>query len=204
MSRSPRVILAPIAGLLLLLAAASLLMHGWSEDGVRLFVRTSVRVSLVLLWLVFSASALLAFFPGPATKALVRHRRGIGLAFALSQAAHLSALVVLGLAFPDPFVQGLNAVTLVGGGIAYAFTALMAITSSDRAVRALGTRRWKRLHRMGVYYIWLIFLQSYVGRAAESTPAAIAVAFLLGGLALRAAHWQRRRQRGCARSAESA
>ena len=193
MSASPPAILSAVAAGLVALAAASLLLHGWSEDGVRAFVRASARVSLILLLLVFPASSLLRLRPAAVTRWLVRNRRGLGLSFALSQASHLVALVLLGLFFPDPFLAGLSAVTLVGGGLAYALTAAMAATSSDRAIRALGARRWRALHSVGLYTLWLLFLNAYVGRASESAAAAVVVAALVAAFLLRARFWLRRR-----------
>lgn len=60
--------------------------------------------------------------------------------------------------------------TLAGGALAYAFIYLMALTSNDAAQRAMG-RWWKRLHIVGLHYIWLIFLISYGGRAIHEDPA---------------------------------
>jgi len=48
-----------------------------------------------------------------------------------------------------------------GGAIAYLFTALMAMTSSDRAIRWLGGKNWRRLHGTGMYVIWLTFAITY-------------------------------------------
>ena len=113
---------------------------------------------------------------------------------------HLLALIVLGLAFPTPFVDDLNAVTLVGGGLAYAFVLAMAATSNDASVRRLGARRWRALHAVGGWYVWLIFTQSYAPRAAADPAYAPFAALLVGVAGLRLARWQRVR-RGAAQGA---
>ena len=103
----------------------------------------------------------------------------------------------------------INLVTILGGGGAYLMIALMAATSSDRAVAWLGRRRWRLLHLVGVYWIWIIFANSYTARAvmaiargSESlayVPVAVFVWALLGvriAAALRA-----RRRAGAAATA---
>ena len=60
----------------------------------------------------------------------------------------------------------------------------MAATSSDAAVRMLGTRRWRNLHRFGLYYLWIVFTVTYL---RTSLPmAAVLVAALV--LRLRGGH----------------
>ena len=47
----------------------------------------------------------------------------------------------------------------------------------------IGPRAWKILHTVGSYYIWLIFANSYIGRALampEYIPAAAIVVLALG------------------------
>ena len=79
-------------------------------------------------------------------------------------------------------------VSLIGGGLGYALILAMALTSTDAAQRAMG-RWWKRLHRVGIWYVFLIFAQSYAGRLAkfgEHVPeGAYGLIVLLTALALR-------------------
>ena len=92
-------------------------------------------------------------------RTLVRSRRHLGLAFALAHFIHLGALV-------SYFVWTDNSpapIAIAGGGLGYVFVALLAVTSTDRAVARL-RGNWKRLHTVGVYYVWFIFAQSYAGR----------------------------------------
>ena len=78
-----------------------------------------------------------------------------------------------------------SAVTLAGGGVAYAAMYAMAATSNDASVRRLG-RNWKRLHTFGAYWIWGIFTFSYATRVARgSLFFAPELALALAALALR-------------------
>jgi methionine sulfoxide reductase heme-binding subunit len=131
------------------------------------------------------------------TRALVRNRRHWGLGFALAHSIHLIALAVNIIA-----VQRQALEILSGGAAAYAILYLMALTSTNAAQRRLG-RWWKRLHRVGIHYIWLVFLVAYGGRALGADPAArpegvIATMLLLAALGLRLAVWLRARQRAAA------
>jgi DMSO/TMAO reductase YedYZ heme-binding membrane subunit len=161
---------------------------GTGEGSVRLSVRLTARIAAVLFALTFSASALLRFFPSATTRWIGAQRRYLGLAFAAVHFAHLATLGLLAAGHPDPFVADTSATTLIGGGLAYLFVALMAITSNDRAMRALG-KAWPRLHKIGGWYVWLIFFQSYLGRVTggDATYAPLLLMMLLV-LALRVTH----------------
>ena len=185
-----------VLGVALLLVAA-FWIAGWSEEAIRLVIRWTARGAILLFAAAFSAGALRSLWPGEATRWLLTNRRGLGLSFALVHTVHLLALVALGLEFPDPFVGGLNAVTLVGGGLAYVFMGVMAVTSNDASVRRLGPLWWRRIHLVGGWYIWIIFAQSYVPRALLGTPQDVALAALtLAVPALRFARWRAQRQTG--------
>jgi len=177
---------------LLALAGLQLAVWGGGEAGIRVVVRSSARSSLLLFSLAFGARALRGLWRTDATKWLLANRRYLGVSYAASHALHAGALAAL---YPvsTEFAGSLDAVTLVGGGIAYAFTLAMAATSSDAAVRALGRARWRRLHLVGSWYIWLIFAQSYLPRAAEEAGYLPAAAVVLAGPALRTAAQVRRR-----------
>ena len=76
----------------------------------------------------------------------------------------------------------------IPGVIAYAFLALMTVTSNDASVRRLGPRRWRRLHRVGSYYIWLIFLATTLPPSAGTAWMLLACLLVL---ALRIGAYQR-------------
>lgn len=183
---------AAVAALAML--GGALFAAGWSEAGVRIAVRASAKVGVVLFALAFSASSLRALWRGEASAWLLRNRRYVGLSFAVFHILHLGALVALAVAFPDPFLAELDAPTLVGGGLAYAFLLALVLTSNDAAVRRLGRRRWSALHTAGCWYLWIVFAQSYAPRALAGGAVYVALAALLLAVpALRAARLLRAR-----------
>ncbi|MCJ9428528.1 hypothetical protein [Kordiimonas marina] len=114
----------------------------------------TAAAGFILFWFVFTASSLARVAPTPTTRFLVRNRRYIGLSFAMVMGAHLvfvlSNLMMTNDTKPLAF--------LIGGGVAYSFLGLMVLTSNNAAVRALGAKRWKRLHKTGSYVLWAVFL----------------------------------------------
>ena len=95
----------------------------------------------------------------------MRQRRALGLAFATAHTIHLGALVTFHLLAGEvPKLLSL----IVGGG-AYAAMFAMVVTSNDASVRRLG-RNWVRLHKVGIYWLWLVFTFSYAGRAFGGRP----------------------------------
>ena len=130
-----------------------------------LAARWTARAAAPLFLVAYLASTLWRLWPGAITAALLKRRRQWGLGFALAHTIHLAALLVNIIAFrPRPIT------TLVGGGLAYVLIYLMALTSNDASQRLLG-RGWIWLHRIGIHYIWLIFLISYASRAVNADPA---------------------------------
>jgi len=181
--------------ILIPLFLAEIAVLGFNEEGVRQVVRTSAQTSVVLFTAAFAASSLFRLWRNPTTRWLLANRRYIGVSFGVSHYAHLAALIALGRV-SQSFVDGLNAVTLIGGGGAYVFLTLMVLTSFDRTAAALGPVWWGRLHKVGGYYIWGIFFQSYLPRMLMTSLAyAPAVALLVGAMAIRLyTGWQDRQR----------
>jgi DMSO/TMAO reductase YedYZ heme-binding membrane subunit len=183
---------------LLLLAMTALILAstGTGEAGLRMLVRATARTSLALFGVAFAASALRRLWRTPATAWLLRERRYLGLSFAFSHLLHALAIYALSLVLGDAFET--NLVTIVFGGGAYVMIALMAATSSDRAVAKLGRRRWRLLHLVGGYWVWIIFANSYTARAvmaiargSESLAYVPVALFVWAIVGLRFAAWRR-------------
>ena len=146
-------------------------------------VRLTARTSVALFLAAFTASALFRLWPNAWTRWQRGNRRFLGVAFAVSHGVHLAAIFWLKHVQPVEFAREVNAITWIGGGLAYVFIAAMAATSFDRTAESIGPRAWKILHTVGSYYIWLIFANSYIGRALampEYIPAAAIVVLALG------------------------
>jgi DMSO/TMAO reductase YedYZ heme-binding membrane subunit len=149
---------AALAAVLLALA-----MHGAGAEGLLYATRWTARLSVLFFATVFAAGGIYRLL-GPAARPLLTSRRGLGLGFAAAHLVHLGALIswfVVSGELPLTIV-------LLGGGFAYVLIVAMALTSTNAAQRRLG-RWWKRLHLFGVWYVWLIFFQSYLGRILEGS-----------------------------------
>ncbi len=146
-----------IAGLATIVSP--LVLFGVSEQGWQLAARYTVRVSFPLFLLTYLARPLTTLWRTDMTRWLLRNRRYLGLSFALAHTIHLAALssffIFIGT-MPDT-------ATMLGGGLAYALMFVMAATSNDKSVSFLGSN-WRRLHTVGLHYIWFIFLITYMGR----------------------------------------
>lgn len=161
-------------------------------EGWRLAARWTARVGFPILILTYSASSLVRLWPNRATKALLRDRRWWGLGFFASHTVHLLAL----LTYLNLSGEGRPLPVLIGGGGAYVMLFAMAATSNEAAMRALG-RNWKRLHTLGIHWLWFVFFVSYLGRAAKGEPMGLvgtAVCLLALGLRLVAAVRSRKRR----------
>ena len=155
----------------------------WGEtvqEQWQLAARYTARVGFPLLILAYVARPLHQLSPSALSKAALVRRRWIGLGFAFSHTVHLVALT---MAF-QVAAKAPPLVTVIGGGFAYLLLYAMAITSTAGAQRRLG-KWWKRLHRFGIHYLWLIFAQSYLGRAFD--PEKMWVGVIFGSIAFAAA-----------------
>jgi len=152
---------------LLAMCGALLAYHGTGEEGLRVLIRATARTSIVLFAGAFAASGLRRVWGSPASAWLLRNRRYVGLSFAVSHGLHLAAILAAAATVPG-FAADVSPVTAIVGGSAYVLIALMALTSNDTAVRRLGRRRWRALHLTGLWLVFLIFTNSYLGRAVHN------------------------------------
>lgn len=180
-----------------LIAALSFGLWGLGSDGFLHFTRYTARLAFLIFIIAFAAGALAQLFPSDGTRWLRRNRRYIGLSFALAHFIHLGALT----GFFVSIGEVPDIVTIIGGGMAYVFVSLMALTSNDWSVRRLGPAAWRWLHLIGSYYIWLIFMRSYLVRLTSETPPepkiifAITAALGFAALGLRIAAWTKKRRK---------
>lgn len=181
--------------LALLVLGASTAAWGLATDpaqGVRMVIRLTARTSFTLFLLAWMASTLVRLHATPLTRWLRLHRRAFGLAFAFSQLTHLVAIAAFARLDPQAFAHQASTANVITGGLAYVFTALMAASSWDGAVRWLGLRRWQLLHTVGAYYLWISFVVSFGKRMAVSPAYAAPVTLLVACLLLRmvAGRWK--------------
>lgn len=161
-------------------------LYGTGEEGLRVLVRATARISFLFFLPVYIASSARRLWPTPTTRFLLRNRRYLGLSFFVAHLLHLDAILLLDTLLGDAF--RIDPLTLVGGGMAYVLVTAMALTSSDRAVRWLGPRRWSRLHRFGLHYIWAIWALDWTAKAVFAGPAyALPAILAFGALGVRIA-----------------
>ena len=161
---------------------------------IRHVIRFTAQSSLLLFNTAFAASALARLWPGTTTRFLLRHRRHFGLAFAVSHFIHAVALITLARTAPAVFSSLTDLQMYIFGGLGYAFIIAMAATSFDRSAAWLGPRRWRLLHLIGGWDIFLTFLIGGEGKRALHDPGYLPyVVLLLAVLALRIAAARRRR-----------
>jgi hypothetical protein len=180
-----------LSGMTLYLVAS----HDWDIGGVRLAIRATARTSLVLFVLAFTASAMVELVPSEATRWQRRNRRYLGVSFAVSHFIHLGVILALAALDRELFWKLTNLTTIALAGTAYLFIAAMTATSFDGAAAWLGPRKWRLLHLVGAWYIWISFAVA-VGKRVPLDAFYWPMAVLVVAAAvvrLLAMHWRNRR-----------
>ena len=164
---------------------AYLLPRNVDEDSLGLVLRVTGRIALLIYLLIFVARPLRQLVVSPASAWLLKNRRYLGISFATVMSVHLVLLIML------------NGIPLAIPGIAaYALMYLMLITSFDGPAAALGPRRWRLLHKTGLYVIGAILVVVTAGDliATPGDPLRIAIALLLlAAIVVRVAAYLKRR-----------
>ena len=164
-----------------------------AEDKSLLWARYTARISFFFFLISFIAGSIHYFFSNAFTRSIKSNRRYIGLSFALTHSVHLVALI----SFFVSINQNPDIDTLAGGGLAYLAMYIMAFTSNDNAVRKIGFKRWKLIHKVGANYIAFIFAFTYLGRITReefsSVEYNLLFSIIIGAFALRVLHFFRTR-----------
>lgn len=158
-----------------------------SRRGTDVIIIHSVRCALPLFVVAFTASSLARLWPSRGTRWVLANRRYFGVAFAFGMAWHLSfvaySMLMLG--------RRLDRMSLTLDLIGLAFLIAMTVTSFRWASRHMSGATWRRLHKTGVYVIWLLatYLYEVFARAGHDIPDITALGVLLLAGGLRAAAW---------------
>ena len=142
-------------------------------------------MAFVILLVVFVARPLQQLFATKFTAKLLRRRRLLGVAFTAVHSAHLG-LIFYRVHVSDDFALSYSENTL--GALVYLIIFAMFATSFDSTTRMLGPRRWKVLHTIGLYVIFITFAQRELPRSLDTAEEAnwILTALALAALLLRA------------------
>lgn len=161
-----------------------------SLEHIGYMLRVTARLAFFMLLLAYVARPLRQL-SGQGV-GLMRARRYFGLSAALSHTVHFGYVCAYLLVSGEP----IDWTTVVFGGAAFVFMWLMALTSNHKAQRAMGAW-WRRMHLVGMHYVWFIFMQTFVGVALSASSVwaqAMSVAGLVA-LGLRASAWLSQRFR---------
>lgn len=151
---------------------------GFTEETNRQAIRISARIAVVLFSMAFGGAALHKLHQNPFTWWMRMNRRFLGISFAILHLIHLFFLGLLQQNFHPVFYEK-DMLSLLVGGIAYVFVILMFLTSFPVFSKWLSPENWKRLHRVGGYWILTLFIISYV-KIAMVEPGFIRILVMLG------------------------
>jgi sulfoxide reductase heme-binding subunit YedZ len=184
-----------LAGLCTVLILLPLpLMEGSALERAAAMIRQSARVSVALFLFAFSARAAAALWPGRVTRWLHGNRKHLGLAFAVGMTWQLVFIAWSISVDQVRFANNFLTPSLSIGVVAYLLILAMTITSFDGLAKRLGGRNWRRLHRFGMYYLWLVIASTYSYNALyydEPHPALSVFGFLVcfAAYSVRVAAW---------------
>ncbi len=178
---------------LLLTGAISLaLLSGTSlgDEDIRVPMRLTAQIAFGLYLAILIARPLQQLLRQNWTAALLHNRRLIGVAFAATMTTHLALIIYRFSAQAevefsvDPFGAG-----------AYAVFYAMLITSFDGPKKAIGSKAWKLLHRIGLVWAGVIFGLSFLTDLNDPDFLVFGIPFVIA-LLIRVTAWLRSRQQG--------
>lgn len=154
----------------------------------------AVRCALPFFVVAFTASSAFALWPGRLTRWVLTNRRYFGLTFAFGMAWHF-AFVGYSLA---SFGNRLNGFVTTLDVIGLVCLAALTVTSFRPVARRLSARNWRRLHKTGVYVIWLLatFIYAEAVRSGPGVFDVTAMSILLAAWGLRFSSWIQRQRNG--------
>lgn len=172
------------SALVVVMSAAAIALQPDLIEGLRSAIRATARTSFVLFLMAFTASAFAVLVPSPLSKALVRERRFVGLAFAFSHLVHAVLIYAYGQ-LNTAFWPARSVVDNIPGSTAYAFILLMALTSFKGPARVLGPKAWKALHVTGLWVIVAVFAFSNFKRMSMSAWYVVPFGIICAAVAIR-------------------
>jgi methionine sulfoxide reductase heme-binding subunit len=158
-----------------------------SARGMSPAILLSVRCALPLFLVAFTASSLATLWRSSVTRWLLTNRRYIGLAFAFAMLWHFTFVAYMIRTFGNPLNAKATALDVFG----FTFLLLLTLTSFRPFARHLSRANWRRLHKTGVYAIWLVATAIYFHGVREGWGLYYLVPFavLLAAWLLRIAAW---------------
>jgi methionine sulfoxide reductase heme-binding subunit len=170
--------------LILVMTALILASNPDLVEGLRSAIRATARTSFALFLAAFTASAFAVLVPSSFSKALVRERRFIGLAFAFSHLLHAVLIYKYGQLNTE-FWPGRSTNTNIPGTLGYLFILLMTITSFKTTTRLIGRKTWKALHLTGMWVLAAVFAYSNFKRIPLSAWYVLPFSIMFSAVAIR-------------------
>jgi len=135
---------------------------GVETANIKLFLRITGRLAMLLFILSFGARPLHAILKTRFTAYLMQNRRYLGLSTALILVIHLGGIGLFALENSVLFEAEAPWYILAPGALVYLLVILMAVTSTNIAQKKLGMYKWKLLHTVGGYSALGAFVYEYV------------------------------------------
>lgn len=170
--------------LILVMTALILASNPDLVEGLCSAIRATARTSFALFLAAFTASAFAVLVPSSFSKALVRERRFIGLAFAFSHLLHAVLIYKYGQLNTE-FWPGRSTITNIPGTLGYLFILLMTITSFKATTRLIGRKTWKALHLTGMWVLAAVFAYSNFKRIPLSAWYVLPFSIMFSAVAIR-------------------
>lgn len=184
-------IIGTVGFVLITFLMGSVLVWGGYASMLPHVLKPTAWLAFLLFIMAFTASSIQISFKSSYGRWAMKNRRYLGLSFALVHFVH-AGLVLSNLALTE---ASRTVGELSGGGLAYVFLGLMALTSNNASVRKLGAKNWKRLHKLGSYYIWLIFVARSIKELPDNLPSGGVIAVVgLTALMFRISAWRKLRK----------
>jgi sulfoxide reductase heme-binding subunit YedZ len=159
------VALAILFGIGIYLLIVPVLTNELGANPIERLLHVSGEIAIWSLGAVLSLTPLRVLFPRSAiVNALNRHRRYVGVSACIYGLIHFSCHVLYQGDWDD-LLQSFTKPFTWFGAAGLSILVLLGLTSNNWAVRKLGGRRWKLLHRLAyVAAILLIYHQSIAGK----------------------------------------
>ena len=155
-----------LTAMVLTLAGSAVYLNtsGVNDDNIRLSLRLTANLAFVVFLLAFIARPLRQLVTTPLTIAWLKNRRLIGIAFAGIHTAHLALIFYRAEEVPDfDFTITDNLL----GAFTYLMIYLMFFTSFNATARAVGPKSWQMLHKVGLYWIFIVFAQTLLPESSD-------------------------------------
>lgn len=165
-----------------LVATWIMVAFGGGEIATREALRGSARVAFVLFLLAFVARPLDDLMPSGFSAWLMETRKTIGVSFALAMGIHLGLIVWLFVLSAPDIPDAVTMADFLIGAPVLLLVFIMGATSAGALRRAMGPQPWNRLHIVGLYLVWLVFmlcLTDSMGRKSPPYPASDYAPFIV-------------------------